>query len=167
MNKQIETRIMAACKRVIKGAIRPALAGVLPDVNKDGYAYICNGYQIIRLANYTPNLPPINHPNAEEITRTLPDMVEDARKGAIIPAGSVAAADIKTFMKEKGGNSYYERRKQVYKLSDDYYVAAGLFLDMLEALPGAEIMLPEKPNKPCYFKADNGDGILLPVRVNA
>jgi hypothetical protein len=48
----------------------------------------------------------------------------------------------------------------------EFHVDAEYLLDMLDALPGAVIMGNRfKPAiSALYFKAENGDGILLPLR---
>lgn len=37
-------------------------------------------------------------------------------------------------------------------------------IDMIQSLPGCTAYKPSNPTDPIYFTADNGDGILLPVR---
>lgn len=53
--------------------------------------------------------------------------------------------------------------RQLYSLDEKIYCNAQYLIDMIEALPNAAVTY--KSNiEPIYFKSDDGEGLLLPIR---
>ena len=155
-----------AMVRVIKSATRdknhPCLWGSWRD---HGRQYVCDGFRLVML--FTPaDLPAI----PDDIgTIDAERILEPARmnNGAILnlPDAATVRAYIKTEReKHRGERPAY---KPLWDFGDGLpRVNAQYLLDMLETFPDAVATCrTEKPLiSSIYFRSDDGDGVLLPVR---
>lgn len=152
--------ITAAVKRVIANVDprRDNFKGIFP---YNGQFVICDGYRLIRLNADITSLPHVEN----EFD------VDGAMRGVITHGETLnlpRIPDLKAFLAEEKARKKREGAKnfklRTYCLDGFIYVNPQYLLDMLEALPDAVAYRPGKPASPIYFRADNGDGILCPVR---
>lgn len=159
MNKTTEKAMLSAANRIIKSAkriqsYREFLHGVFvqPDQQGETRYCICDGYRAVRFKDEWPlEMAPAN--NGEPIS--LNNVVH--RLDGDIEVAAPDAVDLKAYSKEHKG--------EAYRLDDNFgvWVNAAYLLDMLSCLPGAKIYVASKYS-PVYFEADNGDGVLMPIR---
>ena len=157
-----KTPVIRAAERIIKNASREAYEGAF---TSGGKQCVCDGYRLVRFRDPLP-LPEaaggldveksIGPASLYETPLDLPT-VKDLR-GLIRIAKQNGTA----------GNVFRVSRKLcLYDFGPDLpTVNAQFLLDMLEALPGCTASF-YKIHSPIYFTAENGDGILLPVRKPA
>lgn len=150
----------AAVKRVIANvdSRRPEFKGIFPYNEK---FVVCDGYRLIRLNADITSLPHV----ANEFG------VDAAMRGVVTHGETLilpSIPDLKAFLAEEKARKKREGAKnfklRTYCLDGFIYVNPQYLFDMLEALPDAVAYRPGKPASPIYFRADNGDGILCPVR---
>lgn len=155
-----------AMRRVIKSATRdknhPCLWGSWRD---HGRQYVCDGFRLVML--FTPaDLPSTPH-DTEPIDAER--ILEPARmnNGArlILPDAATVRAYINAEKQAHAG------QRPAYKPLWDFgdglpWVNAQYLLDMIETFPDAiATCRAEKPLiSAIYFRSDDGDGVLLPVR---
>ena len=163
-----------AALRIIKSAqklSRLEYAGAFEDA---GYQCITDGYRLVRFSTRY-NLPfasrkldtagIIGDASRYSMALELPEAkalkkaITSAKKG--LETGNLHIVS-KTVKPKRG------REKTVYTYCYDFgyglpAVNAAYLLDMLEAFPGAQAFYCGK-SSPIYFSAENGDGILLPIR---
>lgn len=154
--------VLAACKRMIKNApsSRPELKGIFPH---SGRWCICDGYRLIRLNADLPSLP--HTESALDTTQIIP---QESICGKPLPLPSVA--QVRSWLaEEKGRTGHSWKPGDLPYLLTSNGLQIGVnpcyLLDMLQALPDCDARY-SNPISPIYFAAENGDGILLPVRLN-
>ena len=164
-----KTPVTRAAERILKGC------------NRDGYrgAYMAGGKQVVcdglRLIRFNDPLPlpedaggldpekaigprseyaaPLELPSLEKAKSLL----KIVRRCKGRPTENVSA------WKSKSGKGFYQ-----YDFGEGLpAVDLEYLVDMLEALPGCKAYRRDNPHSPIYFTAENGDGILLPVRKAA
>lgn len=152
--------ITAAVKRVIANVDprRDNFKGIFP---YNGQFVVCDGYRLIRLNADITSLPHV----ANEFG------VDAAMRGVVTHGETLilpSIPDLKAFLAEEKARKKQEGAKdfkcRTWSIGGGIYVNPQYLLDMLEALPDAVAYRPGKPASPIYFHADNGDGILCPVR---
>lgn len=165
-----KTPVIRAAERVIKNARTHTLAAYSGAFTSGGKQCVCDGYRLLRFRDPLP-LPEaasgldveknIGPASRYEIPLELPG-VKDLRNLLKIAKMNGTAGNVRRVTSEKGKTTGY-----IYDFGPGMpAVNANYLLDMLEALPGSAASF-YKVNCPIYFTAENGDGILLPVRKAA
>lgn len=165
MDKSSSTAsVVSAAKRICKSAVeqnRKRWGGL---VYQDEYYYLCDGYRILRLKEDITSLPHLeSEPDQPDLGSLMKQAIEDQDQTLQIVLPD--PAEVKAYIsriKAKGLST----KEVSYQLSDGVYVNPQYLLDMLQALPGCTCYTDaDRAGKvPIYFIADNGDGILLPVK---
>jgi len=156
---------LAAIKRIVKACPKnqPHIDGVIESVNEDGETrfVICDGARLIRLKQDPVS---VKHADPEKAmnSKTINGIMNVPKYGA--PLELPAVNELKAFIAEKKAK-HGSKYNVPYCLGGDIYVNPMFLLDMLQALPGCQAIKPEKAYAPIYFKSEDGDGILLQVRV--
>lgn len=148
---------LTAAKRIVSNCSRESLRGTWSDA--DGRTCICDGFRAVRVSDSFASLPTV--PEWREMPRIFKNPMEYTR---VVELPTVAALK-KSAAEQRaaGGRSCtpaYDFGDDLPKVSCDY------LLDMLALLPGCVAYVANRcaTTSPLYFKADNGDGILMPVR---
>lgn len=157
--------IVKAANRIIKNAesgMHDELKGMFTNkLNGDTIYCVCDGYRAARF-NDKMLLPEIDdkYKGSELDLTNACNPSPDARE---IQLPDIA--DVKVWAKTQ---KYVEGKKKCtkpYLLNEEIgvYVDPNYLIDMMECLPNAKVCAAS-PVSAIYFKADNGDGILLPCR---
>lgn len=139
-------------------AFRPSLAGIF---ESGGKWTVCDGYRAIMFNDDMPELP---HVDGGSLAKSLPDMIDKTAKAEPLELPTVA--ELKAWAAANGGKKALSAgRGKPYIWGGVVGVNVYYLIDMLQALENPRAYLPESKNSAIYFSGDNGDGILLPVRV--
>lgn len=137
---------------------RARLAGIF---ESGGKWTVCDGYRAIMFNDDMPELP---HVDGGSLAKSLPDMIYKAEK--LEPLELPTVAELKAWAAAHGGKKALSAGKaKPYIWGGVVGVNVYYLIDMLQALENCRAYLPESKNSAIYFSGDNGDGILLPVRV--
>ena len=137
---------------------RPSLAGIF---ESGGKWTVCDGYRAIMFNNDMPELP---HVDGGSLAKSLPDMIDKAAKAEPLELPTVA--ELKAWAAAHGGKKALSAGKATpYIWGGVVGVNVYYLIDMIQALENPRAYLPENQNSAIYFSGDNGEGILLPVRV--
>lgn len=153
----------AAIKRVYEnnGTMRPNLYGLFQSGEKWA---VCDGYRAIMFNNDLPELPHVTEQQAGGIAKSLPGIIEQAAKAEPLELPTVA--ELKAWAAAHGGKKALSAGKaKPYIWAGVVGVNVYYLIDMIQALENCRAYLPESENSAIYFSGDNGDAILLPVRV--
>lgn len=149
---------VAAVKRICTSAAKMGRANLAGIWEKDGKYFVCDGFRALRL---NEDITALEHVAAETAPR-----VEDLMNRAEVEKTAVlelpTAAEIKAHIAAAGG-AKNARQNPLY-IGGLVAVNPVYLLDMLQALPGCVAYVTKNNVSPVYFVADNGDGILCPVR---
>lgn len=141
---------------------RPSLAGIF---ESGGKWAVCDGYRAIMFNDDMPELPHVTDQQAGGIAKSLPGIFEQAAKAEPLELPSVA--ELKAWAAAHGGKKALSAGKaKPYIWGGVVGVNVYYLIDMLQALENPRAYLPENQNSAIYFSGDNGEGILLPVRVS-
>lgn len=148
-----------AVKRICTSAAKAGHANLAGIWEKDGKYFVCDGYRALRL---NEDITALEHVNAEAAPR-----VEDLINTAAAARQNYAlelpgAAEIKAHIAACGG-AKNAKQNPLY-IGGLVGVNPVYLLDMLQALPGCVAYVAENYTSVIYFTAENGDGILCPVR---
>lgn len=139
-------------------ACRPSLAGIF---ESGGKWAVCDGYRAIMFNHDMPELP---HVDGGSLVKNLPDMIDKTAKAEPLELPTVA--ELKAWAASHGGKKALSAGKaKPYIWGGVVCVNVYYLIDMLQALENPRAYLPESKNSAIYFSGDNGEGILLPVRV--
>ena len=155
-NKSSKT---TAAKHIATNSSRESLRGVW--INDQGRSCLCDGYRAIRTIDTFASIPAVEP--WQELPRVFKEPETYTRE---LPLPSIAELK-KTIADQKAKEG--RNARPVYDFGDELpLVNAAYLLDMLSLLPGAIAYISSSRPQVCpiYFKADNGDGILLPVNPN-
>lgn len=137
---------------------RPSLAGIF---ESGGKWTVCDGYRAIMFNDDMPELP---HIDGGSLAKSLPDMIDKAEK--LEPLELPTVAELKAWAAAHGGKKALSAGKaKPYIWGGVVGVNVYYLIDMLQALENCKAYIPESKNSAIYFSGDNGEGILLPVRV--
>lgn len=137
---------------------RPSLAGIF---ESGGKWTVCDGYRAIMFNNDMPELP---HVDGGSLAKSLPDMIGKTAKAE--PLDLPPVAELKAWAAAHGGKKALSAGKaKPYIWGGVVGVNVYYLIDMIQALENPRAYLPENKNSAIYFSGDNGEGILLPVRV--
>lgn len=158
--------IVTAANRIIKNAEslkKPLLAGMFTNQTRDGLTLycVCDSYVAIRF-NEKPLLPEIDskyHGQEMQLEQIVKPM--DGSKEIDLPDISELKVYIKTHkIKEKNN----PKKVADYLLNEELnlWVNPQYLLNAMECLPDCKAYA-ENRISPIYFKAENGDGVVMPV----
>ena len=158
--------IVTAANRIIKNAElrnKPLLAGMFTNQTRDGSTLycVCDGFVAIRF-NEKPFLPEIDskyHGQEMQLEQIVKPM--DGAKEIALPDISELKVYIKTHkIKEKNN----PKKVDDYLLNEELnlWVNPQYLLNAMECLPDCKAYAANRIS-PIYFKAENGDGVVMPV----
>ena len=158
--------IVTAANRIIKNAEslkKPLLAGMFTNQTRDGSTLycVCDSYAAIRF-NEKPLLPEIDskyHGQEMQLEQIVKPM--DGSKEINLPDISELKVYIKTHkIKEKNN----PKKVADYLLNEELnlWVDPQYLLNAMECLPDCKAYVANRIS-PIYFKAENGDGVVMPV----
>ena len=158
--------IVTAANRIIKNAEsrnKPMLEGMFTNQTRDGSTLycVCDSYVAIRF-NEKPLLPEIDekyHGQEMQLEQIVKPM--DGSKEIALPDISELKVYIKTHkIKEKNN----DKKVADYLLDDELnlWVNPQYLLNAMECLPDCKAYAANRIS-PIYFKAENGDGVVMPV----
>ena len=158
--------IVTAANRIIKNAEslkKPLLEGMFTNQTRDGSTLycVCDGYVAIRF-NKKPLLPEIDskyHGQEMQLEQIVKPM--DGSKEISLPDISELKVYIKTHkIKEKNN----PKKVEDYLLNEELnlWVNPQYLLNAMECLPDCKAYAANRIS-PIYFKAENGDGVVMPV----
>ena len=158
--------IVTAANRIIKNAEsrnKPLLAGMFTNQTRDGSTLycVCDSYVAIRF-NEKPLLPEIDekyHGQEMQLEQIVKPM--DGSKEIALPDISELKVYIKTHkIKEKNN----DKKVADYLLDEELnlWVNPQYLLNAMECLPDCKAYAANRIS-PIYFKAENGDGVVMPV----
>ena len=158
--------IVTAANRIIKNAEsrnKPMLAGIFTNQTRDGSTLycVCDSYVAIRF-NEKPLLPEIDekyHGQEMQLEQIVKPM--DGSKEIALPDISELKVYIKTHkIKEKNN----PKKVADYLLNEELnlWVNPQYLLNAMECLPDCKAYAANRIS-PIYFKAENGDGVVMPV----
>lgn len=148
-----KSQILSGAKSIIKNAKknpREILHGMFPNETEDGTVWcVCDAYRAVRFNDELP---------LEKAEDTTGAGWFDLRKIMVRPYNSkkIERPDL-TELKLYTGERYQIDKEL------DIWVNRNYLIDMLKCLPNAKVYVVGQLS-PVYFEAENGDGILLPVR---
>lgn len=150
-----KSQILSGAKSIIKNAKKnphEILHGMFPNETEDGTVWcVCDAYRAVRFKDELP---------LEKAEDTTGVGWFDLRKIMVRPYNSKKIerpdlTELKLYTGEK-----YQIDKEL-----NIWVNRNYLIDMLKCLPNAKVYVVGQLS-PIYFEAENGDGILLPVRHN-
>ena len=158
--------IVTAANRIIKNAEslkKPLLSGMFTNQTKDGSTLycVCDSYVAIRF-NEKPLLPEIDekyHGQEMQLEQIVKPM--DSSKEIALPDIGELKVYIKTHkIKEKNN----PKKVADYLLDEELnlWVNPQYLLNAMECLPDCKAYAANRIS-PIYFKAENGDGVVMPV----
>lgn len=154
------SRILSAVKRIFSISELEKFAGGW--TGKDGRQYFCSGFHGVALKNHLSVSECEGLENIESVV--APENLPENYIFLDIPDRATVSGHIKT---EKATRKRGQKNGVVWDFGEGKpIVNASYLLDMLDALPGATAYFSgNKPEiSPIYFRGDDGDGVLLPVR---
>ena len=161
--------IVKAAERIMKSASKNAHKVLHKAHRTDKHVTICDGFRVVRFnADTAPVLT--EHPAGYEYI-DVARIVEQWAKNTL-PVQMPTLAELRAFIKTEKARLKAEKKLPLVRFilnegtEHEIHVDAQFLLDMLEALPGATVTADEQKYKTSalYFKAANGDGVLLPLR---
>ena len=158
--------IVTAANRIIKNAEslkKPLLAGMFTNQTRDGSTLycVCDGFVAIRF-NEKPLLPEIDekyHGQEMQLEQIVKPM--DGSKEIALPDIGELKVYIKTHkIKEKNN----DKKVADYLLDEELnlWVNPQYLLNAMECLPDCKAYAANRISQ-IYFKAENGDGVVMPV----
>ena len=158
--------IVTAANRIIKNAElrnKPILVGMFTNQTRDGSTLycVCNGVVAIRF-NEKPFLPEIDekyHGQEMQLEQIVKPM--DGSNEITLPDISELKVYIKTHkIKEKNN----PKKVADYLLNEELnlWVNPQYLLNAMECLPDCKVYAANRISQ-IYFKAENGDGVVMPV----
>ena len=155
--KTTPTSALNACKRIIRSSNRKDMQGVF---SEDGFSCVCDGYRLVRLKADLPSLPHVK--TDFKASKALPKEAGREIKLPTIP-------ELKSWIAERKAKipGPWKPRENAYILTDGDFrmgVNPQYLLDMLQIFPVSTARYTTAVS-PLYFSSENGDGVLLPVRL--
>lgn len=178
---EVEGEIRDECNRESgKGSIGKAAERILKSGSQDSREalhkafrgkkgiLLCDGFRAVRFnLDTAPSL--VEHPERYDYPDI--DRIIDGSKRNDVPVNVPSLGELRAFIKTEKARLKAKKQKGVrLKLMEgseyEIHLDAEFLLDMLEALPGATVTASGQKTavSAVYFKAENGDGILLPLR---
>ena len=158
MESKITSReSIAAIKHVIDNGYKgkKELGGIWQD---DGMYCVSDGYRLIRLKKDIASLP---HTSFKMDTKKLIAPLGEGRIEMKLPTIAELKAFIATHPKQK------DREPSPFIVDGFYPLNPWYLKDIMTALPDCKAYLPQKINRPVFLEAENGDAVILPIRLNS
>ena len=158
--------IVSAAKRIIKSAKdtqRDAISGVFTNIDKDGTEHwcVCDGCVGVRFNEPMP-LEEADTSKCAPFDMSQVCRMPDNAKELDLPS----LAEVKVYAKTNRvtGNRKGSTKPKPMKIDAEIglWVNPELLINIMECLPDAKAWATTRIGA-IYFKADNGDGVLLPV----
>lgn len=136
-------------------------------IDGKGRQCFCEGSYAIRLKDKYDCFPIEDKIVIFDLDRIINPLIGTCKNEIKLPT----AAEVKLHiaeLKTKGitENGRFYKQKYFYKFDGiDLFVNPSLLLDMIEALPDAKARYAGNSLGGIYFEAENGDGVLLPIRM--
>ena len=158
--------IVTAANRIIKNAElrnKPMLEGMFTNQTKDGSTLycVCDGFVAIRF-NEKPFLPEIDSKyHGQEMNLEYVVNPTDGSKEIALPDLSELKIYIKTHKINEKNNP---KKVADYLLNEELnlWVNPQYLLNAMDCLPDCKAYAEDRIS-PIYFKAENGDGVVMPV----
>ena len=158
--------IVSAAKRIVKSAKatkRDNISGVFANIDKDGTEHwcVCDGWVGIRFNNPMP-LEEADTSKCAPFDMSQVCRMPDNAKELDLPS----LAEVKVYAKtnmvtgDRKGNTKPKPMKIDAEIG--LWVNPELLINIMESLPSAKAWATTRIGV-IYFKADNGDGVLMPV----
>ena len=158
--------IVTAANRIIKNAEslkKPLLAGMFTNQTRDGSTLycVCDGFVAIRFneKQFLPEIDSKYHGQEMQLEQIVKPM--DGSKEIVLPDIGELKVYIKTHkIKEKNN----PKKVADYLLDEELnlWVNPQYLLNAMECLPDCKAYAANRIS-PIYFKAENGDGVVMPV----
>lgn len=158
--------IVSAAKRIVKSAKatkRDNISGVFANIDKDGTEHwcVCDGYVGVRFNEPMP-LEEADTSKCEPFDMSQICRMPDNAKELDLPS----LAEVKVYAKTNrvNGDRKGSTKPKPMKIDDKIGLWANpeLLTNIMECLPDAKAWATTRTGV-IYFKADNGDGVLMPV----
>lgn len=164
LKKKNNGNVLPAIKRIFKRCKNQTGENLRTSwIDGEGRQCFCDGIYAIRLNNKYDCFPIEKKLIPLDLDKII-NPVRNEKEEIELPT----IAEIKLYisdLKVKGIKEKDAHLRFRYKFNNrELYVNPQLLLDMLEALPNATARYSGSSVSPIYFNAENGDGILLPVR---
>lgn len=158
--------IVTAANRIIKNAEslnKPMVEGMFTNQTRDGSTLycVCDGFVAIRF-NEKPLLPEIDEKwHGQEMQLEHIVKLMDSSKEIALPDISELKVYIKTHKVKEKNNP---KKVADYLLNEELnlWVNPQYLLNAMECLPDCKAYAANRIS-PIYFKAENGDGVVMPV----
>lgn len=158
--------IVSAAKRIVKSAKatkRDNISGVFTNIDKDGTEHwcVCDGYVGVRFNEPMP-LEEADTSKCAPFDMSQICRMPDNAKELDLP--SLAEVKLCAKMNRVNGNRKCNTKTRPMKIDADIglWVNPALLINIMECLPNAKAWATTRMGV-IYFKADNGDGVLMPV----
>lgn len=161
--------IVSAAKRIVKSAKATNLDhfyGVFANIDKDGTEHwcVCDGYVGVRFNESMP-LEETDTSKCEPFDMSKICRMPDNAKELDLPS----LAEVKVYAKTNRvtGDRKGSTKPKPMKIDAEIglWVNPKLLINIMECLPGAKAWATNRRGA-IYFKADNGDGVLMPINYN-
>ena len=158
--------IVSAAKRIVKSAKatkRDNISGVFANIDKDGTEHwcVCDGYVGVRFNEPMP-LEEADTGKYAPFDMSQVCRMPDNAKELDLPS----LAEVKVYAKTNmvTGDRKGSTKPKPMKIDAEIglWVNPKLLINIMECLPGAKAWATTRTGV-IYFKADNGDGVLMPV----
>lgn len=158
--------IVSAAKRIIKSAKatkRDAISGVFTNIDKDGTEHwcVCDSHVGVRFNEPIP-LEEVDTSKCRPFDMSQICRMPDNAKELDLPS----LAEVKVYAKTNRAAGYRKGSTKPKPMKIDaeigLWVNPELLIDLMECLPDARAWATTRKGA-IYFKADNGDGVLMPV----
>ena len=158
--------IVSAAKRIVKSAKatkRDSISGVFANIDKDGTEHwcVCDGYVGVRFNEPIP-LEEADTSKCAPFDMSQVCRMLDNAKELDLPS----LAEVKVYAKTNRNDADRKGKSKPkpMKIDDEIglWVNPELLINIMECLPSAKAWATTRIGA-IYFKADNGDGVLLPV----
>lgn len=150
---------LSALNRIFKGMdnYRPNLYGMF----KSGDLWaICDGYRFIRTTDKPESIPECM--GGLDLDKLIPQC---SKGGEVVSLPSIS--EIKAAIADLKARYGREWKSNPIEPISGWWCNAQYLLDMVQALPDGTAYRPESPHKPLYYRSEDGDAVLLPVRHSA
>lgn len=159
LTKTEMAKMVAAAKRIIKNAYRPALKGAWLDGN--GRQIVSDGFRAVRLGEPLP-LP--ESEGLDAVAEALDRALGTRGRAFELPDESEIRAAIAAHKKNTAQTDKSRRVPCWIRIAGgEHLVNAQFLLDMMTLLPNA-MAFSIGPLKPITFWANTGDGLMMGVR---
>ena len=144
---------ISAIKSIIKTSERDGRKVFAGIFERDGLYCVSDGYRLIRLKNDLPSLPHVeNYMDMKKLFNGVCASREELHLPSVSEIKQVIAITPK-------------RDNPMILVDGLVMVNAEYLLNMMQALPDCKAYIPNRKIDPIYFESENGDGLLLPIRV--